>query len=207
MAVKALLLRSLQSTRALATASVCFALALGGCSSTSSDSASSGGNVFSNLLFYGGTTIPPEAPLPVEEIDCPPVIITDGGAAIRLGGAESNSVRHQITINQVARECGILPGGAFSLKVGVEGRALLGPAGNAGRVDAPVRIRVTRGDTVIADRVQRQAITIPAGDNQASFVVVEQGIVVQPGSGIVKIEVSLDAGGRSAPARQARRRR
>jgi hypothetical protein len=196
----------------LIAASVLIALALAGCSSSGSGSAAgagsgtSGGNVFSNLLFYGGTTVPPEAPQPVEEIDCPAVQITEGGAAIRLGGAESGSVRHQITISQVARECSQLPNGAYSLKVGVEGRALLGPAGSPGRFEAPVRIRVTRDNTVIADRVHRQAMTIPANDSQATFVHVEQGIVVQPGSGTVKIEVSLDAG-RSAPTRQARQRR
>lgn len=183
---------------------------LAGCSSTSGGSSSAsagsgGGNVFTNLLFYGGTTVPPEAPEPVDTIECPAIEITEGGSALRLGGAEATSVRHQITIGQTARECQPLPSGAYSLKIGVEGRVLLGPAGSPGRVDAPVRIRVTRGDTVIADRAQRVPVTIGGNETQGTFVVIEQGIVVQPGPGAVKITIGLETGGR-APARQTRRR-
>lgn len=180
---------------------------LAGCSTTTpGNDAPGGGNVFSNLIFYGGTTAPPEAPVPLDDIDCPTVTIPDGGAAIRLGGAEASSVVHQITLGQTAREC--RPSGTdgtYTLKVGVEGRGLLGPAGRGGRIEAPVRVVVRRGSTVIAQRVQRASMTLGGTDAQASFIVIEDGIVVQPGSGEVVVEVSLGAGPRQ-PARQSRRR-
>jgi hypothetical protein len=133
---------------------------------------------------------------------CPVVDIIEGGAALRLGGMESNSVRHQLTINQTARQCTANPGGGYTLRVGVQGLALLGPAGRPGRFDAPVRVRVTRGDTVIFDRTQQVSVTVPAGETQAQFVHVEQGIVVPPSPDDAKIAVGL-----GSPPPAARRRR
>ncbi len=188
-------------------AAALLAALLAGCSTTTpGNDAPGGGNVFSNLIFYGGTTVPPEAPVPLDDIDCPPVTIPEGGSAIRLGGAEASSVVHQVSLGQTARECRAAgTDGAYTLKVGVEGRGLLGPAGRGGRIEAPVRIVVRRGSEVIAQRVQRASMTLGGTEAQASFVVIEDGIVVQPGRGEVTIEVSLAPGARQ-PARQARRR-
>ncbi len=42
---------------------------------------------------------------PSADIDCPEIDIAEGGAAYRVGGAESASVRYQFNIGDTAREC------------------------------------------------------------------------------------------------------
>ena len=71
-------------------------------------------------------------PLSAEELQCPPVEIDEGGAAARVGGPENASVRYQFAISQTARECAPLSDNQFTLKVGVSGRLLIGPAGKPG---------------------------------------------------------------------------
>ncbi len=176
------------------------AVALGGCSGLGESG--SGGNTLSNMFFYGGPTVPPEAPEPTDDIDCPSVIVREGGAAIRVGGDEASSVRHQISLNNVARECVSTGNGGYALKIGVEGLALLGPAGGGTRsLTAPVRFTVRRGDQIIADRTRQVQVSIPTGQSQATFVAIEEGIAVGPGD-VPTVEVGLGAG----PARPAARR-
>ena len=53
------------------------------------------------------------------------------------------TTRYQVTIAQTARECAAL-GGVMTMKVGVQGRVLLGPAGGPGQVDIPLRMAVVQ---------------------------------------------------------------
>ena len=48
------------------------------------------------------------------------------------------NLRYQVTIGGTARECR-MEGGLVSIKVGMEGRVILGPEGSAGSVDVPLR--------------------------------------------------------------------
>lgn len=182
------------------------ALALAGCSSTGSGGApaatSQPGNALQNLFFWGSATVPPAPPLPEDDdFECPVVDVSAGGAAHRVGG---EAVRVQYSLGDVARECSnVQRDHSFTLKVGVEGRVLLGPAGSPGRYDVSVRFLVKDGERVVASRVQRQAVAIPAGSTQGSFVMVEQGIQVPPGLKNPGIEVGFGAGG--AEPRQRRR--
>lgn len=188
--------------RVLSTATC--ALGLGACGRPSEGGA---GQSAINLVMFQSTRPPePTNPLPKEdqvEFDCPSVSIRDGGAALRVGGATGDSLRSQISINNVARECIFSPGGGFTLKVGVDGRVLAGPAGGAGAMQATLRTVVRRGSAVVAQRASRVGATIPSGEGGANFTHIEDGIAVPAGSGDVEIEVGLDGAG----AGGARRRR
>jgi hypothetical protein len=164
---------------------------------------------FGNVVMFQSTTPPPADQLPKDEEDerliCPEVIIADGGAAVRAqSGQDSGSLRHQISILNVARECTPTGNGGFRLKVGVEGRVLLGPAGGPGNYGATLTTLVTRGTTQIARRTARVGGTVGAGQGGTDFSHVEDGIVVPAGSGDVEIIVAL--GGGSATAARSRRR-
>ena len=181
------------------------ALALSGCGS-----AGGGGGAFEtlgNVVMFQSTTAPEPMALPDQgegELYCPQVIIADGGAAVRSqGGSDSGSLRHQISILTVARECTPTGGGGFTVKVGVEGRVLLGPAGRPGSYGATLTTQVLRGTTVVARRASRVGGSVASGQGGTDFSHVEQGISVPPGRGDVEIIVSLSGGG--APARSARR--
>ena len=159
-----------------------------------------GGPGIGTMLAVAGTTVPPAAKAQIEDVHCPQVGIAEGGSTIRsyAGGrvGDAAGLRSQISISELARECVGQPDGSTLVRVGVEGRALLGTGGAAGRYDVPVRIVVKSGSRVIATRVRRTAVAIPAGQTQAGFAVVEEGIAVPAAdASSFEIEVAL-AGGR-----------
>lgn len=183
------------------------ALALSGCGSAGSGS---GGalETLGNVVMFQSTKPPEPMVIPDQgegELNCPQVVIADGGAAVRAqSGSDSGSLRHQISILTVARECTPTSGGGFTLKVGVEGRVLLGPAGSAGSYYATLSTQVLRGTNVVARRSARVGGSVPSGQGGTDFSYVEEGIVVPAGRGEVEIIVGLSPGG-GAPARRARR--
>jgi hypothetical protein len=138
-----------------------------------------GGSALANLFRFGTTEPPPPLPENQDELPCPFVSIVPGGAAVRLGGQTSESVRSQITITDVARECVTQPGAtALTMRVGAEGRVLIGPAGGAGGQFATLRIEVRRGDQVIASRTARVGGAVPSGQASTGWVHVEQGLTI-----------------------------
>lgn len=177
-------------------AAACLA-ALAGCSSTSGEG---GGGTLSNFLLYGGATVPPSRSDAFFEAPCPSVDVFEGGSAMRVGSA-------QISIGELARECAVNDQDkSVSVKVGVEGRVLLGPGGAGGRFTAPVRINIKVGDRILATRTRTVSVAIPPGEAQAFFNVVEEGFVVpNQFARDYEIEVGLAGGRGAAPARSKTR--
>src|ERR1700733_12409165 len=82
-------------------------------------------------------------PLSAEDLECPVVEVEDGAATSRVGGPENSAVRYQFDLVDTARECQPR-GDQFSLKVGVSGRLLIGPAGSPGAYSTNVKVLVRR---------------------------------------------------------------
>ncbi len=171
----------------------------GGAAPAASGGGSGVGSALSNLVFWGATTVPPAPPLPTDDdFECPSIMIS--GASHRVGG---DAVRVQYSLGDVAREClNIRPDGAHTLKIGAQGIVLLGPAGAPGRYDVSVRFVVKDGSQVLATRVARRSVTIPVGDSQAAFTIVEDGLQVPGGH---KNRAEIEVGFGSAPAAPRRR--
>ena len=176
-------------TRALALCWAGLALGgvLGGCAATEklTSSASGVGSSFGNLLAFG-TSTPGPAPSPAGAVErplqCPTVEVLDGTASYRTyaGSDQSNeNVRYQFSMGDVAREC-THSGKDLLIKVGVEGRVLLGPAGSPGSFTVPVRIAVRHdGDNkVAAAKFYQVPATIAAGEDATGFQVVSDPIAV-----------------------------
>jgi hypothetical protein len=136
--------------------------------------------------FFGKSSTPPargdNQPGPAVEVDCPSVAVRQGAAtlAITEPGAESSpmTTRYQVSLGQMARECALL-GGTMTMKVGVEGRVLLGPAGAPGQVDIPLRMAVVQEGTVpktVLSKFYKLAVAIPPGQTSVPFVHVEQDL-------------------------------
>ena len=181
----------------------------GGCMSSGGSStpsaaspAAASGSSFMNVFKYGGLTKPESMKEEEEDFECPSIQILEGTAALR---AESGSgVRHQFSVVQTARECRV-EGNQVVIKMGVEGRALLGPAGAPGTFTVPVRFVAKRGDQVVASKIQRQSVTIPKGDTQASFIAIEEGMTVPKDGAEIELFVGLDEkGGADKPQRKKR---
>src|SRR5512145_2073937 len=85
----------------------------------------------------------PSAP----DVECPGVDIRSGASTLNIaaktGQATAGDLRYQLSFGQTARECTV-QGGAMSIKVGVQGRVILGPMGGPGIVDVPLRYAVVR---------------------------------------------------------------
>ena len=100
---------------------------------------------------FTGDHVTPETPadkvvvLPMTslELDCPAVEVVDGAATQRFGGPANSEVRYQFDIGDTAREC--QPAGSnFTVKVGISGLLLIGPAGKPGAYSTNVKVRVKR---------------------------------------------------------------
>lgn len=165
-------------------------LALAGCGTTVGGDGERASPLAS--ILYAGTTVPPAAPLPVDDVFCPPVEVIDGGAAIQTGSPDG-AIRSQVSLGQLARECQGRPDGSTLVKVGVQGQAVLATAGG-GRFDVPVRVIVKSGSSVFATRVRRTGISIPAGGSRGEFAIVEEGIVV-PASAANGFTIEVGLGG------------
>ena len=154
---------------------VAVAAPCGACSSIGSLGSFDPGSVIS----FGAP--PPSAPtvagLPTD-IDCPLIEVQDGTAAVRVGGQTNDSVRYQFDIVNTARECHI-QGNQFSVKVGVAGHLLIGPAGAPGAYSTQLRIVVRRESDQkpeISKVYKVEANT--NGGNQAPFQVVSEPLML-----------------------------
>lgn len=162
------------------------ASALSGCGGTTgfAPAGESAGTTLGNLVAFNSLHLGPVAkPKPEEvKIDCPPIEVLDGTASARTyaGADQSNGqVKYQFSMGDIVRECS-KAGDRLVLKVGVEGRALVGPAGGPGSFTAPVRIAVRNDDDrkVVTSKFYSVPVTIQPGESQAGFSVVSDPIEV-----------------------------
>jgi hypothetical protein len=65
------------------------------------------------------------------DIDCPVVTVRTGASAWQIPTGPATNVRYQGAIGQLVRECAVL-GQTVTMRVGVEGRLLVGPQGGPG---------------------------------------------------------------------------
>lgn len=82
---------------------------------------------------------------PSTDIDCPLVDIRKGASTYSVNANEQGpsaiALRYQVTIGRTARECAVV-GTDMRIKVGVQGRVILGPAGAPGNIEVPLRYAV-----------------------------------------------------------------
>ena len=79
--------------------------------------------------------------------ECPQVNVRSGASTLTSsadagGEPTATSLRYQVGISNSARECRGAPGNMVSVKVGIQGRVILGPQGEPGTVDVPIRYAV-----------------------------------------------------------------
>jgi hypothetical protein len=67
----------------------------------------------------------------------------------------------------------------MSIKVGVQGRVILGPMGAPGKIDVPLRYAVVREGPepkTIATKFKRISVIVPPDQTHVQFVDVEEGL-------------------------------
>jgi hypothetical protein len=162
-------------------------LALPGCSSTSTptETGDAGSTSRFTSLFSGSAspTVPTAAGVPAfNPDDCPSVDIRTGAGTMIVNGkppeAAATDVRYQLTFTQLARQCALI-GGNLVMKVGVQGRIVVGPAGGPGPVELPLRYAVVREGVAartIATKFKRVSADVPAGQTNVVFSDVEESL-------------------------------
>jgi len=137
----------------------------------------SGTLVASSKPAAGGA---PAAP----QIDCPPVQYRLGAATLSVNapGVETSalSLRYQGSFTQTAREC-IVRGSELTIKVGVQGRIVVGPAGGPGTVQIPLRYALVREGLepkVLWTKLFVFPVVIPEANLNVPFIHIEEDMTV-----------------------------
>jgi hypothetical protein len=187
--------RRLRLSGAARAAALVAVLAACGCSSldtigSSSPSDSSSGsftqrvkNLFSSGSASGQDKVAATAPAgPDPNLDCPGVTVRSGAAtlAVNAPGVEpsATNLRFQATVSQTARECAVSAGN-MTMKIGIQGRVILGPAGTPGKFEVPMRLALVREGVeprTIWTKLYRVAVTVSPGETNVPFVQVEEGM-------------------------------
>jgi hypothetical protein len=115
--------------------------------------------------------------------ECPDVQVRQGAATLSSSANPAEptamNLRYQVSIGATARECRLLPGNILSIKVGMQGRVILGPEGSPGTFDVPVRFAVVRegiDPRPIMTRLERVSVTVTADDPNVLFSHVAAGL-------------------------------
>lgn len=118
------------------------------------------------------------------DVECPTVDVRTGAATLMIGskpGAGEPSaldLRYQGTIVRTARECRV-SAGVMTMKVGIEGRVITGPAGGPGTVDIPLRIAVVQegiNPKTIASKFARIEVGITSAVDRVPFTHVDPDV-------------------------------
>jgi hypothetical protein len=116
---------------------------------------------------------------PPANFECPGVSIRQGAGAFSMSAnpaePSATNLRYQFALGDTARECRLI-GPMLSMKVGVRGRVILGPAGGPGQLDVPLRFAVVREGVepkTITTKLQHLVVTIPPNDGNVVFSHVE----------------------------------
>ena len=208
---------------AAAAMSVLMAMTLGGCgggSSLNMDTINK--NLFGISSSNGSAAGVANAEVAAANNDtpCPDVRVRTGAATLMIGSKPGEGepapldVRYQGSIVRTARECH-LNAGLLTIKVGVEGRVITGPAGGPGTVNVPLRIAVvheTLNPTTVATKFTLIPVTVTNAVDRVSFAHVEPDLAFplpRPASAIDSyvIYVGFDPLGAQPPKKPARRAR
>lgn len=114
------------------------------------------------------------------DIDCPGVEIRQGASTFQQSGPDNGSaalsLRYQANFVRSARSC-VLRGGNVAMKVGIEGRLILGPAGSPGTYTLPVRLAVVKEGIepkTIWTKFYQVPVTVSPGESNIAFTHVEE---------------------------------
>ena len=171
-------------------------------------------DTFSAAQKKMGLDHPAPPPPPEASAGCPTISLLPGTEAQRVmapGATDNSGLRYQYSVINVGRECAVY-GNRVSIKVGADGRVLLGPMGAAGHFDVPIRVVVFSQSQrkPVESRLFKVPVSLPAGQTAAPFNFVSDAISVaipQGRSTDYSIMVGIDPGKADAGAKPHHGRR
>lgn len=129
---------------------------------------------------------------------CPNVTLRDGTAffnSYAKGGQDDPAkLVHQSAITDVTRSC-TRADGQMTIKVGVAGKVVVGPAGGAGSVNMPIRIAVIRGEEVLYSQLHKNVVQVSDPSTATQFVFTDANVVIPvPTARDIQIYAGFDEG-------------
>jgi hypothetical protein len=128
----------------------------------------------------GSLAAAPAAP----DINCPSVEYRQGATTLSVNSSNAENsalgLRYQGNFVQTAREC-LVRGSDLTIKVGVQGRVVVGPAGGPGQISIPLRYALVREGPeprTIWTKLFLVPVTIPASQLNVPFIHVEEEMTV-----------------------------
>ena len=128
-----------------------------------------------------GTTTAGTAP----DFECPSVNVRGGAGTLTISANPADdsamNLRYQAGLSQTARECK-LNGQTLTMRVGIQGRIILGPAGGPGQIELPIRLAVVHEGPepkTITTKLNRVPVTVPDGDGNVQFTTIEEDLTFQ----------------------------
>jgi hypothetical protein len=109
-----------------------------------------------------------DQPLKQEDLPCPEITVRPGAATLVLNNKGSGGeptamdLRYQGSLIRFARECKSAAG-IMTMKIGIEGRVIVGPAGGPGQVEVPVRLAVVQegaSPKTVLSKLARISVTV-----------------------------------------------
>jgi hypothetical protein len=160
---------------------------LDGCGSTGTSSLLSGSPLDLFNTSTKATTANAAAPAGPEvntDIECPDMKVRAGATTLTIGMNPKEpepsplQVRYQGTITRMARECHVAAG-VMTMKVGIEGRIITGPAGGAGTVEVPIRVAVVQegaSPKTILSNFGKETVQVAPEGERANFTHIDSNI-------------------------------
>ncbi len=135
-------------------------------------------------FFSGASATAPQAVANAKpDIDCPLIDIREGASTLTIpppnGENGAMALKYQGTFVRAARECAVV-NGQMVMKIGVQGRIIVGPAGGPGQVEVPLRIAVVEspviGSKTIVTKLIEIPVTVGSNDGFTNFTHIEEGL-------------------------------
>ena len=116
------------------------------------------------------------------DAECPYIQIREGASTLTINGSGDNaamSLKYQGTFVRAARQCAVVAG-QMVMKIGIQGRLVLGPQGGPGQVNVPLRIAIVDEKPASSRTIVTKLIIIPvavqSADDNPSFTHVEDNV-------------------------------
>jgi hypothetical protein len=165
---------------------VLLAIGVAGCASVSSSDWFPSVPGFSSVVTTSAdrNALASAQPAPPSSMDenCPSADIRQGASTLAIATktqqATGSDLRYQLSITQLARQCA-LEGPEVRIRVGVQGRVIVGPAGAPNQVDVPLRYAVVREGVepkTIVSKFRRIPVALPPGATNVSFTDIEEDL-------------------------------
>jgi hypothetical protein len=164
------------------------AIVLSACSSLDSGAQTGGSSPsfvgrISQLFAGPSAQSGPTAENQPEDIECPSMDVRQGASTLSVASTSdpaAMTIRYQGTIIQLARECAAAAGN-LTIKAGVQGRIILGPAGGPGQLEIPLRYALVREGPepkTIWTKLYKIPVAIPDGQTNVTFTHVEDDLTI-----------------------------